>query len=145
MLDGLDPTAKLLLQLGLAGLIIIGVWYALLTPRRTKDGKERSPLLVIGSSHDRTVAEANRSANEIRRFYEETLELERKASERHVGEWRALREEERVRAAEADARLQENTRLLSTLANDLKEARLDLARAVALLGKSTGGGTNAGA
>ncbi len=132
--DTLDPTLKLLLQLGLVGLVIYGVWYVLLTPRKDKEGKERSPLLVVGSSHDKAVAAAQRSTTEIRRFYEELLGSERSQQSNRVAEWRALREEEKARATEADERLKENSVLLRDLANDLKEARLDLARAVALLG-----------
>lgn len=132
--DALPPIAKLVIQFALVAVVIYGVWLVLVRPRKGKEGAEQSPIFVLGSSHDREVGIAGAEAAEVRRFYEALLESERSQHDARVGEWRALREEEKARATEADERLRENTAVLTALAGDLKEARIDLARAVALLG-----------
>lgn len=131
--DALPPIAKLVVQFALVSVFVYGVWLVLVRPR-VRQGQEQSPIFVLGSSHDREVGAANQETEKVRRFYEALIESERQQHDARVGEWRALREEEKARATEADERLRENTALLRDLATDLKEARLDLARAVALLG-----------
>lgn len=132
--DALPPIAKLIVQFALASVIIYGVYLVLVKPRKGRGGEYTSPVFVLGSAHDREVEAANAETDEVRHFYEALLESERSQHDTRVGEWRALREEEKARATEADERLRQNTALLRDLATDLKEARLDLARAVALLG-----------
>ena len=131
--DALPPIAKLVIQFSLVSVVIYGIWLILVKPRMRK-GEEKSPIFVLGSSHDREVDACHAETEQVRHFYEGLLESERSQHDTRVGEWRALREEEKARATEADERLRDNTVILRDLATDLREARLDLARAVAVLG-----------
>ena len=131
--DALPPIIKLIGQLALVAIVIYGVWLILVKPR-VQAGEEKSPIFVLGSSHDREIAAASEETERVRKFYEALIESERAQYDSRIGEWRTLREEEKARAVEADERLRENSAVIRELASDLKEARLDLARAVAILG-----------
>lgn len=139
--DALPPIAKLIVQFSVASVIIWGVYLFLVKPRKGRDNEERSPIFVLGSSHDREIQNVKDEADRRVQALEALIKSEREQHVSHLGEWRALREEERARAieeraraTEADERLRENSALIRDLATNLNEARLDLARAVALLG-----------
>lgn len=133
----LDALLELLGQLGLAVGATVALFYAVLVGRRDRDGRPRSALVVPGWQHDAALAETER----IRQAYEaRLLDTQREADARQA-EWRRLRDEERVRAAEADERLSASTAVLRELVTVIHEARTEVAR---LAGVTAGTGQRGG-
>lgn len=98
-------------QLGLAVTLTVTLWYVILTPRKTHDGKRRSSVLVPGWIHDDQRAEMERRA----RAYEVALKDEQSRGRDNIQQWRALRDEEIARRADAE----NDTRALLAAVNGL--------------------------
>lgn len=90
---------RLVGQIGLAVTLVIALWYVILTPRKTPDGKRKSSLLVPGWIHDDAIAERER----VRSFYEAALKTSQELVDARVKEWRGLRDEEVARRVDAEA------------------------------------------
>jgi hypothetical protein len=90
---------------------------ALVATPKNPDGTRKSPYLVPGSALDAALAETDRV-----RSAQNGKELEVKL------DWQRLREEERIRANKAEARLAEIIPLMHEQTRLLQEVRLELAR-----------------
>jgi hypothetical protein len=95
----LEPLLELATKFGVFALAAVGLWYAVLTPRKTHDGQRRSSLLVPGWIHDEQTTEMERRA----RALEVAVKDEQERGIQRIGEWRALRDEEIARRADAEA------------------------------------------
>lgn len=104
----------------------IGLWYIVFVPRKGK----RSAILVPGWHYDEAVAETER----LRAAYEDRLAANAAAESVRQAEWRRLRDEERARAIEADARLADTTAVLHELVAVVQDARVEVARLAGLGG-----------
>ena len=115
-------------QLGTGVVMAITLWYAVLVPRKDKDGKRtRAPLLVPGWTHDRQLNEARDEAVRVRRYYEVALKDEQQRASVRVQEWRGFRDE--AIASKVDAE-QDRAKLLaavSELSRDV-DLLLEMAR-----------------
>lgn len=90
--------------------------WALLYPRKDAKGNRRSPLIVPGTEHDRSIEECRVSEERTRRFYESQLAELRKQSDIRVGEVRGYRDEA----------LATNAHLLETLTSATRDIALVL-------------------
>jgi hypothetical protein len=89
----LDPILKAVGQLGVFVVAAGILWWALLIPHKDARGRKRSPLLIVGSEHDRALDEATASEERTRKFYETQITEIRKQADVRVGEVRGYRDE----------------------------------------------------
>ena len=111
-----DELLKVVGQLGLAVTLVLALWYTVFVPRKAKDGKRRSSLLVPGWIHDDLVAELER----VRRAHEVQLRDVRSTADLRIAEWRALRDDEIVKRADAEHDRRELLVAVNALANDVR-------------------------
>ncbi len=103
-------------QLGIGVVLALTLWWALLIPRKDRDGKQtRSRLLVPVWTHDLQINEAREEAARVRRYYEVALKDEQQRASVRVQEWRGFRDE--AVASKVDAE-QDRAKLL-TAVNEL--------------------------
>jgi hypothetical protein len=96
--ENVDNVLQLVGQLGLAVTLTLALWYVILTPRKTRDGKPKSSLLVPGWIHDEVRAETDR----VRRYYEVMLKDEQARANVRVSEWRGFRDEAVAKQVDAE-------------------------------------------
>jgi len=133
----IDQLLEASAQLGLAVVLALALWYALLVPRKDNDGKRtRAPLLVPGWTHDRQLNEARDEAVRVRRYYEVALKDEQQRASVRVQEWRGFRDE--AVASKVDAE-QDRAKLL-TAVNELSRDMALLLEISRLAGRSSQSG-----
>lgn len=116
---------ELITQLGIFAGLGLALWYMILTPRKTYDGKPRSSLLVTGWQHDSKIQEVE----DVRVFYEKQLRERETEHDRRIQEWRGFRDEERVARKAAEEQREQLLNALRGLTDDVS----DLASGVAEL------------
>ncbi len=85
-------------KLGLFVTASAALWYFILTPRKTHDGKTKSSVLVPGWIHDEAIADEDR----VRLFYAEQLKTEQVKNDARIAEWRGFRDEESARLKDTE-------------------------------------------
>ena len=95
----LGPFLEAAGKLGIAITMGAALWYFILSPRKSHDGRPRSSLLVPGWIHDAAL-EQNEA---LRVFYEKLAADREQEHDRRIKEWRGFRDEERARRIEAEA------------------------------------------
>jgi hypothetical protein len=110
-------------KLGGAVVLVVGLWYAVFTPRKHSDGSPRAPLMVPGWALDAK----DREIEAVRTFYEKA-QVDRDAEhDRRIHEWRGFRDEERVRRKDAEAQREALLAAVQGLSEDVTTL-LDLAQ-----------------
>lgn len=107
---------ELLGKIGLALALTGALYYAVFIQRRTKDGESKSSLLVPGWIHDEAIRETSR----VRAFYEKALSDEQERGTARASEWRALRDEEAARRADAEEDSKSLLAAVNALAQDVR-------------------------
>lgn len=80
-------------KLGLFVTAAAALWYFILIPRKTHDGKPKSSVLVPGWIYDEAIADEDR----VRLAYAEQLKTEQLKNDARIAEWRGFRDEESAR------------------------------------------------
>jgi hypothetical protein len=114
-----DPILKLVSSLGIGIVLAIALWYALLVPRRDKNGRPRSSLLVPGWKHDQDMAECRQEVERTRKFYADALKDEQERSMARVQEWRALRDETIAAKKDSDSDSRELLGIVTSASKDI--------------------------
>ncbi len=119
----IESLLKLVSSLGLGITLVLGLWYALLVPRKGKNatGQDipRASLLVPGWKHDQDLDEARAETERTRLFYQTALKDEQDRAKQRISEWRALREEALAQHAEANADAHRLVELLTNASKDI--------------------------
>lgn len=116
MFPDLPAPVSLLAQLGLVGVVVAALYYAILLPRKNPDGtKRRSALLTPGWIVDQRDDEHQAELVRVRNMYEKGLLDAQDAARKSVEHWRALRDEVKAEAREAKAESKDLRELLKEL------------------------------